>query len=311
MDPQRPKQRPGKVKYVELYDFKRPKLFSKEIMRTLSSIHDGIARGLGRIFSASLRYKVDVTHSRIEQYSPSDFITSIESPGVIYVLEGSNVGGEIIVNIPPEFCIHIIERQSGGAGVDLSHKRVLTTIEEKIISRMMGAVEREIITAWQPFSPFRFEMRTYESKPENVHLGTVDPTMTAKIKIDLGTSKVELGISYSYGMLKKALNDTILKKEKGDSLERLNAKEQVAYRRTLQNASVRLQPILGTTNLSLDDVMNLKEGDTIPLKQKSDEPLPILVNGVAKIKGFPGLKQGHKAIKIYEIIEEINEQELV
>ena len=46
MDPQRPKKRPGKVKYVELYDFKRPKLFSKEIMRTLSSIHDGIARSL-------------------------------------------------------------------------------------------------------------------------------------------------------------------------------------------------------------------------------------------------------------------------
>lgn len=311
MDAQRPKKRPGKVKYVELYDFKRPKLFSKEIMRTLGSIHDTIARGLGRIFSSSLRYKVDVTHSRIEQYSPSDFILSMDTPSVIYVLEGSNIGGEIIVNIPTEFCIHIIERQSGGPGVDLSHKRVLTTIEEKIISRMMSGIEREVMSAWQPFSPFRFEMRTYESKPENVHLGTVDPTLTAKIKIDLGGPKVELGISYSYNMLKKALSDTILKKEKGDSLERLNRNEQLAYRRTLQNANVRLQPLLGTTRLTLDDVLNLKEGDTIPLKQKSDEPLNIMVNGVAKLKGFPGHKQGHKAVKIYEIIDEINEQELV
>ena len=311
MDPQRPKKRPGKVKYVELYDFKRPKLFSKEIMRTLSSIHDGIARSLGRIFSSALRYKVDVTHSRIEQYSPADFITSMETPSVIYLLEGSNVGGEIIVNMPPEFCIHIIERQSGGPGVDLSHKRVLTTIEEKIISRMMSSIEREITNAWHPFSPFRFEMRTYENKPENIHLGTVDPTLTAKIKVDLGEASIELGISYSYNMLKKAMSDTILKKDKGDNLEKLNRNEQVAYRRTLQKALVHLQPILGTNTLTLDEVMNLKEGDTIPLRQKSDEPLTIMVNGTAKIKGFPGLKQGHKAIKIYEIVEEINEQELV
>lgn len=29
------------------------------------------------------------------------------------------------------------------------------------------------------------------------------------------------------------------------------------------------------------------------------------------MNGYPGLKQGRKAIKVFEIIEEINEQELV
>ena len=29
------------------------------------------------------------------------------------------------------------------------------------------------------------------------------------------------------------------------------------------------------------------------------------------MNGFPGLKQGRKAIKVFDIIEEINEQELV
>lgn len=311
MDPQRPKKRSGNVKYVEIYDFKRPKLFSKEIMRTIGSIHDAIARGLSRIYSSSLRYKVDVYLSRIEQHTPTDFIKSIESPSVIYLLEGQLLGGEVIVNMPPEFCIHIIERQSGGPGVDLSHKRILTTIEEKIISRMMVGIEREIINAWQPYSSFRFETRMYENKPENVHLGTVDPAITAKIVIDLGSKKIEVGISYTYSMLKKSLSDAILKKDKGASLERLNPVEHVAYQRTLEKANVRIQPLLGTTRLTLDEVFGLKEGDTIPLKQLANEPLDIMVNGVAKLKGFPGLKQGRKAIKVYEINEEINEQELV
>lgn len=203
MDPQRPKKKSGTIKYVERYDFKRPKLFSKEIMRTIGSIHDAIARGLSRIYSSSLRYKVDVNLNRIEQYSSIDFIASIESPSVIYVLEGQNMGGEIIVTMPPEFCIHIIERQSGGPGIDLSNKRTLTTIEEKIISRLMANIEREIVNAWQPYAPFRLETRMYESKPENLHLGSVDPTITAKIGVILGKHKIEMGISYSYNLLKR------------------------------------------------------------------------------------------------------------
>lgn len=74
---------------------------------------------------------------------------------------------------------------------------------------------------------------------------------------------------------------------------------------------VRVQPLLGRTSLMLNDIFNLKEGDIIPLKQLAKDPLEILVNGVVKMRGYPGLKQGRKAVKVFEIIEEINEQELV
>ncbi|NIT58962.1 MAG: flagellar motor switch protein FliM, partial [Aliifodinibius sp.] len=59
------------VKYVETYDFKQPKLFSKEIMRNLRSLHDIFARSVSRIFSSALRAKVDVSLEKIEQISSS------------------------------------------------------------------------------------------------------------------------------------------------------------------------------------------------------------------------------------------------
>jgi flagellar motor switch protein FliM len=311
MDSQSPKKRKGKVKYVVPYDFKRPKLFSKEIMRTISQIHDNVARGMSRIFSTSLSYKVDVSLSRIEQFTPTDLVSDMPTPSVIYIMEGHLMGGDIILDMPPEFCIHIIDRESGGAGIDLSYKRVLTTIEEKIISRIQVRIQDEIIKAWEPFLRFDVDNVHYENKPENIHLGSVDPLLTAKIKIDLNEAVIELGISYTYSFLKRALNDSIIKKDRGSNLERLNHEESIDYRRTLKKAPVRIQPLLGITRLSLDDILSLKEGDTIPLLQKADEPLEIKVNGVTKMNGYPGLKQGRKAIKVFEIIEEINEQELV
>lgn len=311
MDSQSPKNRRGKLKYVEPYDFMRPKLFSKEIMRSISKIHDNISRGMSRIFGQSLNYKVDVALNRIEQYTPADLIADMSSPGVIYIMKGRKMGGDIILNIPPEFCIHIIERESGGPGIDLSYKRILTTIEEKIISRIQSEIQKEIKSAWEPFNRFTVDDLIYESKPENLHLSSVDPLLCAKIRVELGTTFVELGISYSYDFLKRALNDSIIKKDRGSNLEHLDTESTIDYRRTIKKAPVYIQPLLGTTVLSLDEILNLKEGDTIPLNQKADEPLNIKVNGVTKMNGYPGLKKGKKAIKVFEIIEEINEQELV
>ena len=107
------------------------------------------------------------------------------------------------------------------------------------------------------------------------------------------------------------MNESVLKKGSKSKTEKLSPDALDSYKRTLLNASVRIQPLLGTTSLSINDILELKEGDTIPLNQRTDKPLEVRVNQVKKMKAFPGLVQGRKAIKVFEIIEEINEQELL
>lgn len=311
MDSKQTRQKSGNVKFVEPYDFKHPKLFSKEIMRTLRTIHDVLGRNLSRIFSTSLRYKVDAQLQKIDQLSSSEFIQEIKSPSAIYLLSVEELGGELIVVIPPEFCIHLIERQSGGQGMELAERRTLTLIEEKIVSRVMQNINKEIILAWEPFMDFHIDRMTFESKPENVHMTSVDPTIIAKFVIDLGEAKSEVKVAYTYSLLKKAMNDTILKRGISSRLEKLTEEEMESYQRTLSKASVRIQSLLGTTTLTLDEIMSLKEGDTIPLHQKAENPLAVWVNGVQKMTAYPGVIKGRRAIKVFELLEEINEQELV
>ncbi|MEX0722412.1 MAG: FliM/FliN family flagellar motor switch protein [Gracilimonas sp.] len=305
------KRAPENVKYVESYDFRQPKLFSKEIMRTLRTIHDVFSRNLTRIVSSSLRYKVDISLSKILQLSSPDFVQNIESPSTIYLLSVDELSGEIIIVLPPEFCIHLIERQSGGQNRALSKRRTLTVIEEKIVNRIVKSINKEIISAWEPYMDFTIDSTTYESKPENLHLASVDPTIIVKFNIDLGEEQIEVGVSYSYSLLKKAMNDTILRKGLKSKQEELSGEEMQAYQLTLKKAKVRIQPLLGTARLTLNEVINLKEGDTIPLKQKSDKPLDVRINGTTKLTAYPGVVQGRRAVKVFELLEEINETELV
>lgn len=301
----------GVVKYVETYDFRQPKLFSKEIMRMLRTIHDVLGRNLGRIFSSSLRYKAEIHLHKIEQLSSSEYLQHIPSPSAIYILNVSELSGEIFVALPTEFCIHIIERQSGGQGSSLSEKRILTTLEEKIINRIVRNVNQEVVTAWEPYMEFSISHMSYESKPENLHLSSVDPNILITYYLELNETKIPFYISYSYSLLKKAMNDTLLKKGKNSRLEELSTEEQEAFKNTLRKAMVKIRPLLGTTRLTLNDIINLKEGDTIPLHQKAEDPLDIRVNGQTKMIGYPGVVRGRKAVRVFEILEEINETELV
>jgi flagellar motor switch protein FliM len=310
MQTKRSGQRSTKVKYVEPYDFRHPKLFSKEIMRNLRSLHDMLARNLSRVFSSSLRSKVDVSLYGISQRSTSEFINSVKSPSVIYLLTISQFSGNLIMVMPPGFCLHLVERQSGGYGGEISEGRVLTTIEEKIINRIMRRVNQEIIAAWEPYMEVDITNMAYESKPENIHLVSVDPTIIVKFLIDMGEHQVITQLSYPYSLLKNAMKNSVLKKGNAEK-EELSSEQYESYKRTLQQSKVNIQPLLGSSKLSIDEITDLEEGDVIPLNQRTDEPLEVRVNGVNKMTAYPGVKHGRRAIKIFSMVEEINEKELI
>lgn len=301
----------GTVKYVEPYDFKQPKLFSKEIMRNLRSLHDIFARSISRIFSSALRQKVDVTLQKIEQLSSSNFINKIKSPSVIYLLSVGESTGNIIMVMPPGFCIHLVERQSGGYGGDISERRTLTTIEEKIISRIVKNITRQIVIAWEPYMDFEISSATYESKPENIHLASVDPTIVVKLLITFGDKRVSVPISYPYSLLKEAMNNSVLKKGKKTETEKLSQQQLESYKYTLSNAHVPVKPLLGEAKLTIQDIMELEEGDVVPLNQRTDQPLKVKVNNVFKMSAYPGVVRGRRAVKIFEMVDEINEQEVI
>lgn len=300
------------VKRVENYNFKQPKLFSKEIMGKLRALHDVLARNLSRVFSNTLRKKVDVHLKKIDQITSRDFLVNIESPSVIYLISVKDITDDIISVLPPDFCIHMIERQSGGKGDEKSEKRSLTIIEEKIISRIMRNISNEISIAWEPFKDFDVESMIYESKPENIHLTSVDPAIVVTMVIDMGDSRsVVFKISYSYSLLKEAMSSTIMKNSSRFRTEKLSDDDFISYKRTLLDAKIRIQPLLGTTKMTIKDIADIEVGDTISLKQRTDKPLEVRVNGVSKMMAFPGSLRGRRAIKIYEIQEEINEKELL
>ena len=67
---------------------------------------------------------------------------------------------------------------------------------------------------------------------------------------------------------------------------------------TLTFSFLQIQIILA--NVDLQDIINLEIGDIIQLDRDATIPLDVLVEGVPKFKGIPGLVKGNRAIRITE-----------
>jgi flagellar motor switch protein FliM len=298
-------------KQVESYDFKHPKLFSKEIMRSVRTLHEGLSRDLARVITSSLRQKVDINLVAIKQLVTLDFMQSIETPAAFYMLNAPELNGDIMMVLDPEVCLMLVERLSGGRSSERYKRRSLTTIEEKIMSRIIANINREVIAAWEPYISFTIESVHYESKSENIHNIIDEPAIIAEYSLEVNGEDMNMWIAYPYSLLKETLNAAVHKMGIGSRKEILTPEGMTAYQFTLKHVPVMLRPLLGRANLTFNSLMELKEGDAIALDQKIDKPLVVQVNDVDKIKAFPGVVRNRRAVKIYEIIEDIKEQELL
>ena len=59
---------------------------------------------------------------------------------------------------------------------------------------------------------------------------------------------------------------------------------------------------LGNCWINLRDLMELSKGDVLILDRDADKPLDIVIEGIHKFRGVPGIIRGNKTIKITEII---------
>jgi flagellar motor switch protein FliM len=73
-------------------------------------------------------------------------------------------------------------------------------------------------------------------------------------------------------------------------------------RERLDQAEVGVNVMLGETTISSHDFTELKEGTILQLDTDVSDELKILVGGVEKFHGYPGVVRGNKAIKISQIV---------
>ncbi len=271
-------------------------------MPTLDIIHDRFIRLFRVSLSASLRKVANITVSNSEAMKFGEFMGSLPSPSCLNILRVEPLRGSAVMVIESKLLYALVDSLFGGSQLPYSKTegKDFTQIELKIAKRIISSAISDLEKAWAPVFPITINYSRTEINPQFVAVvppSDVVISTTFHIEFEKISGSINLAIPYS------TLEPIKSKLSVGFQNEQLEV-DHIWINRIktqLMNTNVNVNVVLGDCWLTTRELMELSPGDILILEKDAHNYLDVLVEGISKFKGSPGVVRGNKAIKITEI----------
>jgi flagellar motor switch protein FliM len=292
---------------LKLYDFKRPDKFSKDQLRAIQMIHEAFCRTLTTSLSTMVRSMVSVEVVAVDQIAYDEFTNSLVQPTVIGILEMYPLSGNALLEISSQLTFSIIDRLLGGKGEPLRKPRELTDIERTVIERVIMKILEHLEESWSTVVDIRFRFEAMESNPFFVQVcpGS-DMVMLVTMKVQIGEIQGLMNFCMPYFVIEPLIDKLSSQQWFSNSRKDMaGVLENITER--LQEVSVPLVLELGSSVVSLGDIIQLQNGDYVRLDGASNAPLGMRVGNKVKFECTPGVFKKNYAANITKVLKEEEE----
>lgn len=275
-------------KTVKAFDFRRPSKFSKDHLRTLEMLHETFARLLSTYLSTSLRAVADVALVSADQLTYDEFIRSVPNPTLMSILRMDPLDGNVIFEVNLNLVFAIIDRLLGGPGQITSKVRELTEIEESLIKTVINRILINLQEAWKSMLEVEFQILDLETNPQFAQIAPPNDIVvliTFEAKVAETSGMISLCIPYS------VLEPNIGKfsaQQWFSGIRMAAHSESKIIRKELEKVMVDLSAELGDVDLTLKDLIDLRQGDVVRLDMPISRDLRVLVGGKPAFYAHPG-----------------------
>ena len=301
--PSRPAFAFGKDKAVKLYDFRRPDKFSKDHLRALRIVNSAFARVLSSSLTSYLRTAVQVKAGPIEQVTYDEYIRSLETPTVTYVVGVAPLPGQAVVEVNLPVAQAVLDRLLGGSGVPSTRSGEMTEIELALLQKLGGLLMTSFREAWANVVRLQPTVKEPVLTPEFVHVTLPgETTVSMRFEIALPTITGAMSICIAHPVLQPVLDALtsqvwVTAGARADGEEdRHGAQDQ------LTQVDLPVTALLGRTEITVRELLALSEGTVLKLDTAASGALPIQVGEHVKFHGRPGVNGKNIAIKIERIL---------
>ena len=288
---------------IKNYDFARPSKFSKEHLRTLNIIFEHYARLLSTNLPAYLRKNVQVEVINSEAVQYFEFTNALSNPVLLGIIDFSPLEGNIIIELADNLGYAIVDRMLGGGGYPLDKMRDFSEIELTIIERIFTICTNLLREPWAnviQVQPRLLRIETNSQFAQIISPNDMISLITLNIKI--GNIEGMMNICLPYVCLEQVI-DKLNTKYWYSTMQMSDDKSyQDIIEIAIAKARIPLKAVLGKSTISVNDFMNMQQGDIIKLNTKVEDELAIYVGNLHKFTALPGASSGSYAVKISSII---------
>lgn len=299
-------------KKVRVYDFKRALRFSKDQIRSISRINENYARLLTTYFSAKLRTYVHISVASVDQIPYEEFIRSIPTMTVLNIFSMSPLDGRIIFEINPNIAYAMLDRILGGRGTSLNKIDKLTEIESSIMTNLFESSLDNLREAWASVVDIDPLLEEVEVNPQFLQLVSPNETVVVvSFNTTIGESSGMINICIPHVVLEPIMpNLSAHYWMQTETQKERRPEELVEITSNLKSTQLNLNVLLGKTEITINDFLQVKKGDVIHLDQSIDQPLILESENEHLFYVQPGHSKNKVAVQILEEIKkEVSDSE--
>jgi flagellar motor switch protein FliM len=232
-----------------------------------------------------------------------EFIKTLSAPASLHLFKMEPLRGSAIFVIDSKLIFTLVDIVFGGSGKEpfRIEGRGFTAIEINLVKRLVIAALADFEKAFKTLIDLKVVYQRSETNPSFAQIATpTDVAVLLNFEIELTSTSGLLSLCIPYALLEPVRDK--LREGFGGEQPEVDKMWLKSFREGLLDSWIDLVVELGRTHVSVRDVVSLKKGDVIQLDLFASDPLKILVEGVVKFTGYPGVYKGNQAVRIAQVV---------
>lgn len=284
------------------YDFSSQDRIVRGRMPTLEMVNERFARHMRVSLFNMMRRSAEVSINGIQMIKFGEYIHTLFVPTSLNMVRFRPLKGTGLITMEARLVFILVDNFFGGDG--RYHAKIegreFTPTERRIIQMLLKIIFEDYKEAWGPVMDVSFEYLDSEVNPAMANI--VSPTEVVVISsfhIELDGGGGDFHVALPYSMLEpiRELLDAGVQSDKEDT----DLRWSKALRDEIMDVKVELSTHMMDLVLPLEQVMNMKDGDIIPIEMP--EHITVLIEGLPTYRSKLGQSRENLALKIVEKIK--------
>jgi flagellar motor switch protein FliM len=283
---------------VRPYDFQNQMRIVRGRMPTLEMINERFARLFRTNLYSLLRRSPEVAVNPVEMKKFSEYVHTLHVPTSLNLVRIHPLRGTAIILLEPRLVFAIVDNFFGGNGRHAKIEgRDFTATESRIIHMVLKSAFADLREAWSHVCSIEVEYIQSELNPAFANI--VSPSevvVVTSFHVELEGGGGDVHVTMPYSMI-EPLREQL---DSGMTSDRMEHDERWAQslKEEIDDAEVEITTVLGRSQLTLGELLNLKPGDVIPCDFNGK--VTVLAERVPVFRGTFGVSRGQQAVKVEE-----------
>ncbi len=263
---------------------------------------------LVRLMSTTLRNltsdNVEVSLDNVSTVRFGDYMNSIPLPAMLSVFKAQEWDNHGLMVTDSALIYSIVDVLLGGRKGTPAIRvegRPYTTIETKLVERMVTVTLSDLSSAFDPLSPVSFSLERMETNPRFATISqSGNACVLARLRVDMGDRGGRIEIVIPYATL-EPIRELLLQMFMGEKFGRDSIWE-THLTKELYQTEVQLQAVLGEKTIPLRDMLNWKVGTKVVFTTRPEDELELRCGQFPMFRGPVGQKQDFIAVRVEKYI---------